>query len=169
MFICKYCGSESPDGTRVCPSCSSTEFDHKCNNCGQFITEGIYCPRCGVKAGTIAKHCPRCGTEYFSKACPDCGYIANGQTSSETYRTVPPPPWSQPAPQPTAPKPEGKPKDKVIALILCILFGTMGIHKFYEGKIGMGILYLCTGGLFYIGWIVDIIKLAGKPSTYYVK
>ncbi len=45
-------------------------------------------------------------------------------------------------------------------LILCILFGYFGAHKFYEKKIGMGILYFFTLGLFGIGWIVDIVKLA---------
>lgn len=32
----------------------------------------------------------------------------------------------------------------------------------------MGILYLCTIGLFGIGWIIDIITLAMKPNLYYV-
>ena len=39
---------------------------------------------------------------------------------------------------------------------------------YYEGKAGMGILYLFTGGLFGIGWIIDIIALLGKPPPYYI-
>jgi len=50
-------------------------------------------------------------------------------------------------------------KSKVAALILCILFGWLGVHHFYVGRIGMGILYLFTFGLFGIGWIVDIILI----------
>lgn len=42
----------------------------------------------------------------------------------------------------------GRAKNKWVALILCIFFGVLGAHKFYEGKAGMGILYLLTGGLF---------------------
>lgn len=42
--------------------------------------------------------------------------------------------------------------------VICFLFGWLGVHKFREKRIGMGILYLCTFGLFYIGWIVDIIR-----------
>lgn len=60
----------------------------------------------------------------------------------------------------------GKMKSKWTALILCILGGEIGLHKFYEGKIGMGLLYLCTFGLCGIGWIVDIIRLIGKPDPY---
>ena len=51
----------------------------------------------------------------------------------------------------------------------CLIFlGVLGGHKFYEGKVGMGILYLFTGGLFCIGWIIDIIVLLTKPNPYFV-
>lgn len=51
------------------------------------------------------------------------------------------------------------PKGKTTTLMLCIFFGYLGIHRFYVGKIGTGILYLCTGGMCFIGWIVDIISI----------
>ena len=51
-------------------------------------------------------------------------------------------------------------KSKKVALILCILFGIMGIHYFYVGRIGKGLVFMCTGGMFGIGWILDIIKIA---------
>ena len=35
----------------------------------------------------------------------------------------------------------GNPKNKWIALLLCLFLGVIGGHKFYEGKAGMGILY----------------------------
>ena len=44
-----------------------------------------------------------------------------------------------------------------IELIVCFFFGGLGVHKFMKGKIGLGILYLCTAGLFYVGWAVDTI------------
>lgn len=55
-------------------------------------------------------------------------------------------------------------KDKSVALILCLLLGFFGAHKFYEGKTGMGILYLFTAGLFGIGWFIDLIVLLTKPA-----
>ncbi len=59
-------------------------------------------------------------------------------------------------------------KNKWIALLLCLFLGTVCAHKFYEGKIALGVLYLCTGGLFGIGWVIDAIKLFFKPNPYTV-
>lgn len=56
-------------------------------------------------------------------------------------------------------------KIKSMALILCVVLGMLGAHCFYAGKAGMGILYLFTGGLFGIGWIVDIIRIAAGSYT----
>lgn len=65
-------------------------------------------------------------------------------------------------------KEEPSKKKKQVALLLCIFGGYFGLHHFYVGKIGIGILYLCTVGLFGIGWIVDIIKVAtGKFKDKY--
>lgn len=61
------------------------------------------------------------------------------------------------------------PKKKGLAIILCLLGGMLGIHKFYEGKIFMGLLYLVTFGFCGIGVLIDLIKLIGKPSVYYVE
>ena len=51
-------------------------------------------------------------------------------------------------------------RNQVVTLLLCLFFGYLGIHRFYCGKVGTGILYLFTFGLFTIGWIVDIIVIA---------
>ena len=50
-------------------------------------------------------------------------------------------------------------KRRLIALILCGAFGFLGVHRFYVGKIGTGILWLLTGGLFGIGALVDYITI----------
>ena len=51
-------------------------------------------------------------------------------------------------------------KSKTTALLLCIFLGFLGVHRFYVGKIGTGIIYLFTCGLFGIGWLIDIISIA---------
>ncbi len=50
-------------------------------------------------------------------------------------------------------------KLQIVALILCILFGVIGVHRFYLGYSGLGVLYLLTFGLFGIGWLIDLILL----------
>ena len=59
-------------------------------------------------------------------------------------------------------------KNKWVSFCLCLFHGYIGAHKFYEGRIGMGILYLLTVGLFGIGWFIDCIVLLCKPNPYYV-
>ena len=59
-------------------------------------------------------------------------------------------------------------KSKWIAFILCFMFGIFGLHRFYVGKIGSGLLYLFTGGFCGIGWIIDILLIltgSFKDST----
>ena len=62
----------------------------------------------------------------------------------------------------------GRPRNKWVAVLLCFFLGFLGGHKFYEGKAGMGILYILTCGLFGIGAIIDFIVLLCKPNPYYV-
>lgn len=56
-------------------------------------------------------------------------------------------------------------KSKMVALLLCIFLGGLGIHCFYVGKIGTGIIWLLTGGCFGIGYIVDIVMIATGKFT----
>ena len=58
-------------------------------------------------------------------------------------------------------------KSKWISLLLCVLLGVFGAHKFYEGRVLLGIVYACTAGLFGVGVIVDAIVLLFKPNPYY--
>lgn len=57
-------------------------------------------------------------------------------------------------------------KSKGTAYLLLFLGGIFGIHRFYLGKIGTGIIYLCTAGLFGIGWFIDLFTLGGQVDVY---
>lgn len=105
--------------------------------------------------------CRHCGNEIDSEVivCPKCGkQVQDLKYSNSSVNAI---------------NLDGfgditKPKSKILSIILCcigfVLVG--GLHKFYEGKIGMGILYLLTGGLFWIGTIIDLVNLIQKPDTY---
>jgi TM2 domain-containing membrane protein YozV len=49
--------------------------------------------------------------------------------------------------------------DYSVAWILQTFLGVFGIHRFYLGKIGTGVLWLLTAGLFGIGWLYDFCTL----------
>ena len=129
------------------------------------------------------KFCQFCGKSIPSDAlfCAACGSQVEESTTSgqHAYQQQPPPyqqqQYYQAQPNPTiiinnsstSYQDPSKLRNKWISLALC--FFTVFGHKFYEGKIGMGILYLFTGGLFGIGWFVDLFVLAFKPTEYYVE
>lgn len=56
------------------------------------------------------------------------------------------------------------PTDYSVAWILLTFLGFFGIHRFYMGKIGTGILYLLTLGLLGIGVIYDFWTLNSQIS-----
>lgn len=114
-----------------------------------------FCKYCGEKIPEDAVICTKCGrqVEEIKQNQPNV-VINNTNTNSNVNKNVN--------------AGFGREKNKWVALILCIFLGYIGAHKFYEGKVGMGILYIFTIGLFGIGWIVDIISLIFKPNPYYV-
>lgn len=56
-------------------------------------------------------------------------------------------------------------KSGIACLLLLIFLGGLGIHRFYVGKVGTGILFLITCGGFGIWWLVDLIMLCMGSFT----
>lgn len=54
---------------------------------------------------------------------------------------------------------EGKQKDQVVALLLCIFVGTLGIHRFYLGYTWQGIVQLLTLGGLGVWTLIDLIRI----------
>jgi len=110
-----------------------------CKHCGETIDkEAVVCIKCGKQVEELAG----------SKNGPQINI--NNVNSNSSVNGI------------------GKKCDKVVALLLCIFLGYLGAHKFYEGKVGMGIVYIFTAGLCGVGVVIDFIALLTKPSTYYV-
>lgn len=94
--------------------------------------------------------CSSCGEIIKKEAeiCPKCGVRQNASPSSH------------------------RKKDKTTAGILAVLLGGIGVHKFYLGEIGLGILYLCFSWTFIpsiIGFIEGIIYLTKSDEEFETK
>ena len=113
-----------------------------CKHCGEVIDKDcVICPKCGKQDEDI-------------KAEQPSVVINNTNTNANANVNVN--------------GGGGRMSNKWTAFFLCLFLGEFGAHKFYEGKTGMGILYLFTVGLFGIGWLIDLITLLFKPNPYYV-
>lgn len=117
--------------------------------------ETKFCEFCGNKVAQDAVICPKCGKQIeelkTTKNNQNPQIIINN-SNTNTIKGVT----------------DKKECDKWVALLLCIFLGFFGGHKFYEGKAGLGILYIFTGGLFFIGIIVDFFVILSKTNPYYV-
>lgn len=92
--------------------------------------------------------CGSCGESIADNAteCPKCGAAAGGAGQAGEAGQV-------------------STKGFVPALLLCLFLGALGIHRFYVGKIGTGILMLLTLGGLGIWQIIDIILIAVGSFT----
>lgn len=115
-----------------------------------------FCKHCGEKIDAECVVCPKCGKQVELLKAEQPQVVINNQNTNQNtninangYR-------------------RGALKNKWVAFFLCLLLGLFGAHKFYEGKIGMGILYLFTLGLFGVGWLIDLISILTKTNPYYV-
>ena len=144
-MYCQKCGTEIEADVKVCPDCGTLQGNAKlCRHCGEAIDgDCIICPKCGKQVQEIKSEQPQ--------------VVINNTNTNEVNATA------------TVNAVLGmRMRNKWVALCLCIFLGFLGAHKFYEGKGGMGILYILTFGLFGIGLIVDFINILLKPNPYYV-
>ncbi len=155
LIKCTECGKEVSSQAVSCP------------NCGAPINDDIrkkYCKHCGEKIDKDCIICPKCGKQVEQLIDTSKNIVINNNNSSSSSAST----TSSVVYTKSTRDYYGKSKSKWVSLSLCLFLGFFGAHKFYEGKVGMGLLYLFTGGLFCIGWIVDIVSLVLKPNPYYV-
>ena len=93
----------------------------------------MYCSTCGKENPDNAKFCAGCGKPIAQAAAPAAAPV------QQTIINMAPPPQAAPA----APAAAGiSPKSKTAAALLAFFLGSLGIHRFYVGKVGTGIVML---------------------------
>lgn len=126
-----------------------------CTECGKFICEGC---QININGKSVCKTCIESGAynprkndgASYNNADNRYNYGSNnGQMNYNTSYSV---------------NKSGE-KSWLVTLLLCLFVGTLGVHRFYVGKIGTGILQLITFGGFGIWTLVDFILIACKRFT----
>lgn len=151
-----------------------------CKNCGEQLNEEVnFCFKCGFKTGDGQGYCDKCGVKASGATCVNCGNIIenykeeekennyneqgynsnNNESYSNNYNN-----------QTNNNYVTKRPKSKIAAGILGILVGGLGIHRFYLGYVGIGILQIvvtvitCGAGSLW-GFIEGILILCGSTIT----
>ena len=126
----------------------------------------MYCASCGSELKENSRFCEYCGTKMYTDANQayesqshseqsKSGNASSTQYSSTIEINVKKPGQSY---TPSSEYPVSS-KSRLITFLLWLFLGTIGAHYFYAGRIGMGILWLLTGGFFGIGLVIDIILI----------
>jgi len=127
-----------------------------------MTTIRIECAQCGsdeyqvLDAQTGLVMCPYCRSQWIVPALVPSAPIPQYVViqAQQQYQAPQPQPQYQ-MPQP----PMISAKNWWAALFLCFFLGVFGVHRLYVGKIGTGIIWFFTLGLFGIGWLVDFIMI----------
>ncbi len=116
------------------------------------LAEGHEAPQLEAAPEVDAVYCPNCGAKMApeDRYCGDCGWDA--EIPDHMPKRVPL----------RTPRKLGPPSDKnrLTALLLCLLIGFLGVHRFYVGRAGSGVVWLLTLGLLGVGWIYDCVMIA---------
>lgn len=123
------------------------------------------CKNCGAEVGSEYRLCPYCRTEIdYGDKQPQNVVINNYYNSSpsQPVRETPPSSFQNPYPPYDSIKSD---KSWTVTLLLALVFGFFGFHRFYVGKTATGVVYFFTYGIFGFGWIIDVINILSKNFT----
>lgn len=107
----------------------------------------MFCKNCGQEIEENVKFCPYCGSNLSTVVNDNLQQCDNKKEKSGFNENV-------------------SPKSRTVAALLAFFLGGLGIHRFYVGKIGTGILQIlvtCCFGLGCVWALIDfIIILCGN-------
>ena len=136
-----------------------------CRNCGKEVPSNAeFCTSCGVRPLNAENFCQNCGAETRpeQEVCLKCGTLLKREEKQK---------------DPTR-------KSQLIALLLCLFVGSLGVHRYYLGRVasGVGMLLLYLAGLaflftgyrwnglyifaamavigYFVWWLIDLISIA---------
>jgi len=113
-----------------------------CRNCGkELIGSPEMCPECGAKPIKGTSFCSNCGAAVteLTEMCVKCGARVAGVAAKPVAGDI-------------------SPKSRLAVTLLSLFLGTLGIHRFYLGKIGTAIVMLAltivgwATFIFFVGW-----------------
>ncbi|MDO5516789.1 MAG: TM2 domain-containing protein [Clostridium sp.] len=125
------------------------------------------CPQCGAPLEAGATECKYCG----EKIAQDQAY-QNTSYQQQQQHVYQQPVVNVNTQYDAGINPAWPIKSKIAAGLLAIFLGGLGIHKFYLGKVGLGILYLVFCWTYIpsiIGFIEGIIYLCSSDHNFQVK
>ncbi len=158
LINCPECGKEISEQATSCPNCgtpiNNSANKKFCQHCGgQIDKDCVICPKCGKQVGEVA------GTTNTNNGTSPI--IINNNTSASASSSA-----SAVAVGAGPIVYSGKPVNKVIYCLLAFFLGGIGIHKFYAGKTGSGIMFLlfCWTGIPAIIALFNLIGGLLKPA-----
>ena len=124
----------------------------------------MYCPNCGKQIDDNARFCMECGFQLVGNPTRKLEPPVDQETPTEIpvqqTRSEQPQIVINNIQSTNVPTNFGvSPKSRTVSMFCCIFLGWLGIHRFYAEKIGTGLLWLFTSGIFGIGWLVDFITI----------
>lgn len=111
----------------------------------------MYCQNCGAPVNAGDVFCSKCGAAIARNDQPDHQTYSQPPQQIITNHVIHE--YHHPVSS----------KSRTATFLTALFLGGLGIHRFYVGKIGTGILWLCTCGVFGIGWLIDVI-MAGAGA-----
>ena len=58
---------------------------------------------------------------------------------------------------------------KLIDILLALFLGYLGVHRFMRGYTISGLVYLFTGGLFFVGYVLDLVFITNERELIFTK